>query len=162
MIAAMNYAEVRGDIGALVRRFDALPKHIARKHLGSAMKVAIRQSRGVQVLKSLTPKARTITERSGDKRKGGGLRRSVTVKSVGVRSGGSAFAVLGYKYGWESRKAIWMESGTKRGVKAKRMTAQAFGMISGNVKAILGAKLIAAMGKAVNELNGPRNSGRRG
>lgn len=157
----MNYEEVRGDIGALVRRFDALPKHIARKHLGAAMKVAVRQSKGVQVLKSMTPKAKTITERSGNKRKGGGLRRAVTVKSVGVRSGGSTFAVLGYKYGWESRKAIWQEYGTKKGVRPRRMAQQAFNRISGSVKAILGAKLINALEAAVRELARGMNPGRR-
>jgi len=156
----MNYEEVRGDIGALVRRFDALPKHISRKHLGAAMKLAVRQSRGVQVLKSMTPKAKTITERSGNKRKGGGLRRSVTVKTVGVRSGGSTFSVLGYKYGWESRKAIWQEFGTKRGCKPQRMAERAFRQIAKPVAAILGAKLVNALYAAARELERGMNPGR--
>jgi hypothetical protein len=150
----MNYEEVRGDIGALVRRFDALPKHISRKHLGAAMKLAVRQSRGVQVLKSMTPKkkGKYKAEWVGDKRTAGGLRRSATVKTVGVRSGGSAFSVLGYKYGWESRKAIWQEFGTKRGCKPQRMAERAFRQIAKPVAAILGAKLVNALYAAAREL----------
>jgi hypothetical protein len=157
---SLNHAEVRGDIAYIVRRFDALPKHISRKHLGAAMKLAIKQSRGVQVLKAMTPKAKTITERSGNKRKGGGLRRSATVKTVGTRSGGSAFAVLGYKYGWESRKAIWQEFGTRRGCRPQRMAEKAFRQIAGPVKTLLATKLVNALEKAVNELAGGRNPGR--
>jgi len=156
---SLNHAEVRGDIGAIVRRFDALPKHISRKHLGAAMNLAIKQSRGVQVLKSMTPKKKGKYKAAwvGDKRTAGGLRRSATVKTVGVRSGGSAFAVLGYKYGWESRKGIWQEFGTKAGCKPQRMAEKAFRQIAGPVKAILGAKLINALEKAVNELAGGKN-----
>ena len=128
--------------------------------MGKAMKDAIKQVRGVQVLKSLTPKAKTIVEKSGDRRKGGGLRKSVTVKSVAVRGGGSVFAVLGYKFSWDSRNAIWQEYGTRRGVKPKRMAERAFQQIEGPMKWVLPARLAASLEKAVNELNGGKNPGR--
>jgi len=159
---SLNYAEIDAEIEAMVRRFGELPRHIARKHLGAAMRNAVKQSRGIQVLKSLTPKAKTITERSGDKRKGGELRKSVTVKTVAVRNASSVFAVLGYKFSDQSRKAIWMEYGTRRGVRSQRMAEKAFQRISGTVKSVLASNLAASLEKSVNELAGGKNPGRAG
>lgn len=118
---SLDWQGMNGQIGALMGRFNALPRHIAKKHLKAVMKRVLRD--GVPVLKGLTPKGGTKTIKStivrGEfksnfKRRGGALRRAVTTKSkyIGRNKDGVVYGVIGYKAGFESRKAIWLDQGT--------------------------------------------------
>lgn len=164
-----DWNATRGDLGALVQRFEKLPRHIAKKHLLSAMKKAIKASNGVQVLKSLTPRgkpsyARGATKRDARgafvagsgrmRRTNGALRKAVTVKAkyLGRNTDGIALAALGYKYGAESKKAIWLEFGTSRGIEPRRMAERATKQISGTVKTQLLKEMLHALEKAPKEL----------
>lgn len=160
-------AEPTADIEELMAKYRELPRHIAKKHLRAALTAVIRG--GVPILRRNTPPLGT---RRGRRRKGekpastGDLRRSVTVRSGIINRNTDynqfAFAVLGYRYGWPSRKAIWLERGTRGGVRAQRMverTTQEFGKPAAS-------RLADEMGrrfeKAVAEVAGGRNQGYRG
>jgi hypothetical protein len=115
-----NWDQVSGEIGALMQRYAALPRHIAKKHLGKAMRDALRP--GVSALKAATPVGMVMkANKKGvvKMRRSGELRRAATSKSryIGNNRDGIVVGTLGYKYGDQSRKAIWIEFGTKRQVK---------------------------------------------
>ena len=120
---SLDWQGMNGQIGALMGRFDALPRHIAKKHLKAVMKRVLRD--GVPVLKRVTPKGGTKNVkativrgefRENFKRRGGALRRAATVKSkyIGKNKSGVVYGVVGFKAGPESRKALWLDQGTKR------------------------------------------------
>lgn len=165
----LDTAVMRGDLGAIVARFDKLPKHIAKKHLLASMKKAIKVSNGVQVLKALTPRGKPTYKKAGTKRDArgqyvagsgkirrtnGALKKAVEVRAryLGTNTAGRAVAALGYKYGTESRKAIWLEFGTTRGIDPRRMAARAVAKIAGGVKAQLLQAMLAALDKAPKEM----------
>lgn len=116
-LISCNWDEVSGEIGALMRRYSELPRHIAKKHLQAAMKRALRP--GVPALKKATPVGRVMkANKKGvvKMRRSGALRRAATSKSryIGRNSDGVVVGTLGYRYGEQSLKAIWIEFGTKR------------------------------------------------
>lgn len=165
----LDTAVMRGDLGAIIARFDKLPKHIAKKHLLASMKKAIKVSNGVQVLKSLTPRGKPSYAKAGAKRDdrgryvagsgkwrrtNGALRKAVQVRAkyLGTNKAGRAVAALGYKYGTESRKAIWLEFGTRKGIDPRRMAERATKKIAGGVKAQLLQAMLDALEKAPKEL----------
>lgn len=152
-------------VGVLMSRYRALPRHIARKHLGAAMKRLLK--RGVPIMRANTP---PLGVRRGRRKKGekaqstGNLRRAVTTRSgqTGRNNDFDSFVwgCLGYRYGFESRKAIWLENGTSMGGPAFRMlakTMQQFGNISANE---LAREMATAFEKAVKEEAGNKNPGR--
>lgn len=165
-----DWSGVRGDIGSLTRRFDALPKHIAKKHILSAMKKAIKAADGVNTLKRLTPKGKAYYSKSETARDSGGrfvpgsggwkrsnagaMRRAVTVKAkyLGRNADGMAVAALGYKYGADSKKAIWLEFGTGRGVKPRRMVELAMLRVGTKLARTLQTEMLHALDKAPREL----------
>jgi hypothetical protein len=164
-IISCHWDQFTGDIGALIQRFAALPRHIAKKHIGAAMKRSLKP--GVPALRAATPKqksrlvlgrSKSSGEYTARKLKGGSMRRAATVKSkyLGTNSNGVHVGVLGYKYGPESRKAIWLEYGTDsiapRGI--VRGVMQTFGP---KAKATLAAEMAAALEKAANELAAGKN-----
>ncbi len=150
-----NWDQVSGEIGALMQRFKELPRHIAKKHLGAAMKRALRP--GVPALRKATPVGMVMKANKAGVvklRRSGELRRSATAKSryIGNNRDGVAVGTLGYKYGPESRKAIWVEYGKKRMV--KRPIVQ--GVMRGfkpQAAAALTKEMAAALEKAATELN---------
>lgn len=161
---AMNWEKLLGEFADLADSYRKLPVHIAKKHLLAAMRKSIRDAKGPQILRQNTP---PVNIRRGRKAKNapkrgstGELRRSVTVKAkfIGRNRDGWAVAGLGYKYGWNSRKAIWHEYGTKwqRGV---AMMQRTFESIRGVVASKLSANLAAALEKAANEDGGGKNKG---
>jgi hypothetical protein len=172
----MDFQRWSSDVGDLEAAYAALPKHIAKKHLLASMRSAIRMSRGVQILKSYTPKAKTRTVRADAKRdergrhvagsqgweklKGGALRRAVTVNAryIGRNSDGVAVAVLGYKWGRESKKAIWLEKGTLK-MQGRHMVQRAMSAIGPSVRHHLGKALAAALSSARKEELGGKNPG---
>jgi hypothetical protein len=172
-LISMNMNAVEGEIGSLMSRFNELPKHIAKKHLQSSMKKALKSANAVQVLKSMTPKqkSRVVFHNAGPageygatKVKGGALRRAVILKSkfIGRNSDGVVVAAVGYKFGSESRKALWLEFGTSRGVKPQRMAERAMSVVRGPALASLTTFMAAALEKAANELESKKNPGYQG
>jgi HK97 gp10 family phage protein len=158
----LNWEGMDGEIGAMMARFNTLPRHIAKKHLLAAIKRAGKD--GVKVLKSNTPKARTRNVRgsggTASKQRGGALRRAATVKAKyrGRNRDGSAYGTLGYKYGTESRKAIFLEFGTPN-VEPRRMIERTMQQWGTSLVPKLEAEMAAAFEKAVKELEAGMNPG---
>jgi len=173
----LNWDMIKGDIGALVRRYDALPRHIAKKHLLAAMKRSLKAANAVNVLKRNTPKGKAYVVRQAKTRdeRGrfsqgsgawkrqapGALRRAVTLRSkyIGTNKSGMAVAVVGYKYGSESRKAIWLEFGTRK-MQPRRMVDKTMQQVGGVAKSQLVWELKEALDAAVREVAGGRNPAR--
>lgn len=158
-----NFAD---EIEALMGRYASLPKHIAKKHLQAAMKRTLKD--GVPVLRSVTP---PLGVRRGRRKKGafvpqnkstGALRRSVTTKAkyIGRNADGVVYGVVGYKAGMQSRKAIWLEYGTRYGIHPREMIAKFMAAYKGPSLAILKAEMAAAFDKAVKEAESGKNPGR--
>jgi hypothetical protein len=159
---------IEGEIGALMKRYEALPRYIAKKHLKAAMKRATKPA--VPLLKSNTPVGRTkVVKRKivrgqfkdNVKERGGALRRASTSKSIfkGKNADGRVIAVLGYKYGWESRKAIWLEYGTSRGITPRRMVGKTMDTFKGPATVALVAELRLALERATKEAAAGINPG---
>lgn len=128
-----NSKSMERQLQDMMGRYSELPRAIARKHLKAAANRAAKS--GVPILRRLTPKGGTQKRRnavardargrfqtgSGKmvKRRGGALRRAAAAKSRYVpRAGaGAVYAVIGYRGGLQSRKAIWLEFGTSQGIK---------------------------------------------
>lgn len=159
----VNWSQLVGGVEGLAKAYANLPSHIAKKHLLACMKRAIVKSGGVRLLRQNTPPTGTRRGRrkKGEKAKStGALRKSVMAKSrfVGTNSGGYAAAGLGYRFGDESRKAIWHEFGTPR-IKAKRMAETTYNSIRDQVASQLATELAAALEKAQGEVKGNQNKG---
>ena len=115
MITA-NWNDVDGEIGAIMARFNSLPRFMAKKHLRAAVARTLRP--GVSKLRAMTPPMNT---RRGRRKKGekpastGELRRGVKVKTryKGTNRSGYVYGVIGYKAGLESKRALWLEYGTR-------------------------------------------------
>lgn len=165
----LDWKGMDGEIGALMARFNELPRHIAKKHLQAVVKRVGKE--GVPVLKTFTPVGKpkqvkaSISKgkfKENFKRRGGALRRAATVKSkyVGRNRDGCVYGVLGYKYGWESRKAIWLENGTSRGIAPRRMVGNTIAKWNGPLLSKLTAEMATALEKAAAELASGMNPGR--
>jgi len=150
---------LEGEIGALMKRFDALPRYIAKKHLKAVMKRAGKTA--VPVLKSNTPVGRGTLTPNGRRSGSGGLRRAATVKSYqkGKNKEAVIIGVLGYRYGWESRKAIWLEYGTSRGIEPRQMVGKTMASWSGPTKEVLTSEMRKALAAAVKEAKAGINPG---
>ena len=75
-LVSLNWDQMSGEIGSLMAGFNALPRHVAKKYLGAAMKRALKI--GVPVLKRNTPvgKVRKANKKGVVKlRNSGALRR---------------------------------------------------------------------------------------
>lgn len=148
------------EIAGLAGKFDALPGHIRRKHLAAAIGKAVKPFRSVMV--KATPPGGVKRGRASKKlkkRSTGNLRRSVKV--ITKRGKNSAFAVMGYRGGFESRKAIWLEYGTDNGIKPRNIIRQVMTELTPKVKARLPAEMAAALEKAAAELASGKNPGGR-
>lgn len=149
-------------ITGLMERYRALPRHIARKHIGAAMRRILKP--GIPILRRNTPPVglKRGRRKAGQKaRSTGALRRAVTVRvgQTGKNNDFNSFVygVLGYKASFESRKAIWLQFGTSGGVKAYQMmekTLQEFGPVAAET---LARELAAAFEKAVAESGSGKN-----
>lgn len=156
----VNWEELLGESRAIANRFRELPAHIGKKHLVASMRKAVRDVKGPQILRKNTPPLNTKRGRKakGAKRSSGALRKAVMVKAkwIGRNRDGAAFAGLGYKWGTESQKAIWLEFGTTH-IKARKMAELTYEQIKGPARAALSKNLVEALDKAVAEL--ARNPG---
>lgn len=158
-----NWEALLGENRALAGRFRELPDHIAKKHLLASMRKSVRDAGGVKELRKNTP---PIGTRRGRRKKGeqpratGALRRAVMVKAkwIGRNRDGAAYAGLGYRYGMESRKAIWLEFGTTY-AQAVNMMQKTYESIRGSVASRLSSNLAAAIEKAAAEMASQKNKG---
>ncbi len=160
-------------IAALMARYAELPRHIAKKHLQTAMKRCMKD--GIPALKALTPKGSVRTKRAALKRgsggrfvagsgkkmrvRGGALRRAAAAKSkyIGRNSDGRVYGAIGYKAGFESRKALWLEFGTKSGIEPRKIMERFRRQYGGPAAAALAKEMKAALGKAARELAAGKN-----
>lgn len=169
----LGWSNVEGQIGELMKRYAELPRSVAKKHLQAAMKRAGKQA--IPILRANTPKGggRRVKAaivrgelKMNYKRRGGSLRKAATftARYKGRNADGAVFGILGYKYGWESRKAIWLEFGTTRGIEPRKMVDKSLAASKAIVGPRLEAEMAAALEKAVNEANSPMRPGmsRRG
>lgn len=149
--------QINGDATALLYRLREFPGHIAKKHIGAALRRAAKP--GVPLLRKNTPPLGVTKgrKRAGVKRSTGALRRSVTVRVKRTKS--AAVAILGYKAGFQSRKAIWLEYGTIR-ITPRRMVGNTYESIKRTVFGSLTNELKQALEKAAKELAANRNPGR--
>jgi hypothetical protein len=149
-------------IKALMARYRALPTYIAKKHMKAAMRRVIKP--GVSILRKNTPPldTRVGRRRKGEKRRStGDLRRAATTRvgQTGNNATGFVWAVLGYRAGLQSRKAIWLESGTSNGVRPFRMMEKTLQSFRQPATQLLAKELALALDKAVKELASGRNPG---
>ena len=145
--------QLEGEIAALIRRYGALPKAVAKTHAAAALKRAAKD--GIPILRRNTP---PIGTRRGRRAKGvkgstGLLRRAVTSKGKFIPSADNpkAYAVLGYRASHESRKAIWHEFGTKNGVRAKEMVQKTMDQYGGPAAASVARELAVGLEKAAKD-----------
>jgi len=173
-VIGLNWNGMSGEVGALMARYAALPRHIAKKHLAAAMKRA--QRIGLPILKAETPKQKGRIMRagavkrddrgrfqkgSGKKRNvAGSLRRAATVNSkyVGRNRDGMMIGRLGYKYGTESRKAIWLEFGTPT-IKPRAIMERVHNRVKTPVSRMLVREMAKALEAATTELASNKNPG---
>jgi hypothetical protein len=159
-------------IAALIARYAELPRHIAKKHLQAVMKRTMKD--GIPVLKSMTPKGSTRNTRAGFKRdaggkfvagsrkkmrvRGGALRRAVTTKAkyIGKNASGIVYGTIGYKAGFESRKALWLEFGTKN-IKPRQIMEKFRRQYGTPAAGKLAKEMRAALEKAVREMASGKN-----
>ena len=162
---SINWAKLLGEFSDMAGAFESLPSHLAKKHLLASMKRSFAKSGAVKQLRQNTPPigVRRGRRRKGEKRSTGALRRAVTTKArwIGRNKDGVAVAGLGYKYGWESRKAIWHEFGTTR-MQARHMMERTFEQVRGKVAASLSSELAKSLEKAADELGRNPGMSRRG
>lgn len=167
-----DWQGMQGEIGALMKRYNELPRYIAKKHLKAVTK-RVGQD-GVRVLKANTPKGKPRFVAEGKVRgkvrknymaRGGALRRAAMVKSryKGTNRDGFVYGVLGYKFGAESRKAIWLEYGTSR-IKPVGMVSRTMQQWRGPAAQLMEKELAIALARAVREVEAGVNPGmsRRG
>lgn len=154
---SVNWNQVRGEIGALIKRYDELPRFIAKKHLKAALGRTLRP--GVPKLRALTP---PINTRRGRRKKGekrastGALRRSIKVvtKYKGRNRDGFAYGVIGYKGGDQSLKALLLERGTKY-ITPRRFMERFYASYKPEADRRLVDEMRKALDAAVRELNKP-------
>jgi len=152
---------INDEISGLMAAYRKLPKNIANKHMRAAVGRSIKPHKGT--LKKNTPPGgvRRGRRRKGEKpRSSGALRKAVAVKTKSRRLVTSG--VLGYRGGPESRKAIWLEFGTSRGLAPRRMMEQTLNEIRPQVQAVLPKELRFALTKAVKDVAPPGTSRYRG
>ena len=163
MIDAFLKNDPAAECQAMIARFKEFPRHLAKKHVQASMRRAIKD--GIPVMRSVTPPVgvRRGRRRSGEVRSTGALRRSVTTKAkyIAKPTHGAVYGVVGYKGGMESRKAIWLQYGTRRGLASRQMLEQFHQQYDRVSLAKLTAELATGVEKAAAELAAGKNPGRR-
>ena len=181
-ILAVNMTYVNADFSDIAYRFKKLPRHVAYKHMAAAMKRALRKARAVQVLKevcrerlnlrgTVVTKAPPKRKKDGTfqkgwnrRRRGGDFLQAIDVYSSKPKFGKDPrplVAKVGWKYGPESHKAIWLEYGTRGGIEPRRMAEEAFMRIRGSAMAGMKDEMIHALGKAVKDLGQAKDPKKR-
>jgi len=165
-----NAYDLDSAIKSVMRAYKKLPGHIARKYMKASMRRVLKNA--VPILKRNTPKGKAYNTKAAVSRddrgrflkgsgkkmrvRGGALRRAATVRT-GMTGKAGAFdsfvwGVLGYKAGFESRKAIWLNYGTSRGIRPYEMiekTMSEFGPVAASK---LAAEMRNALEAAAKDL----------
>ena len=159
---SVNWEQLLGEYASLASAYRSLPSYLGKKYLVSSLRRSVVQSNGPQLLRRNTPPTNTKRGRrpKGQKRSTGALRRSVTTKAkwIGRNRDGFAVAGLGYKYGVESKKAIWLEFGTTH-IEGRKMMERTFDQIKGQVASKLKQNLAESLERAVAEIGSGKNPG---
>lgn len=150
-------------VASLMDRYKAIPRHIAKKHMMAAMRRVLKP--GIPVLRRNTPPVGTRRGRrkAGEKaRSTGAMRRSVATRAgqTGGNADGFVWGVLGYRASFESRKAIWHQYGTSRGLPAVDMIGRTMKEFGQPAASKLAEELAAGLDKAAKEIGGGKNPGR--
>lgn len=134
-----NSLDMSKHIRSVMAAYKKLPGHIARKYMKASMRRVLKDA--VPILKRNTPKGKPYNTKAAVSRnskgqfqkgsgkkmrvRGGALRRAATVRTGTTGKAGAfdsfVWGVLGYKAGFESRKAIWLNYGTSRGIRPFEM-----------------------------------------
>lgn len=159
---SVNWEKLLGEYAELAEDYKKLPSFLGKKYLVSSMRKSVNQAKGPQILRKNTPPTNTKRGRKakGQKRSTGALRRAVMTKAkwIGRNKDGFAVAGLGYRYGIDSKKAIWLESGTTR-IEGRKMMERTFDQIKGQVASYLSANLASSLENAAAELASKKNPG---
>ena len=160
-----NSFDMDRHISSLVQAFRGLPRHIAKKHMKAAMRRLVKP--GVPMLRALTPPLGT---RRGRRAKGqkprstGDLRRSVAAKAgwTGRNTDLNHFVwgVLGYRHKGQDRKAIWLNYGTRGGVRPFQMIEQAMAQFGPITAKRMAEEMQQSLEKATREIASGKNPGR--
>lgn len=153
----VNWRQMSRDVADMAKAYQNLPGYLGKRHMVASMRRAIKEAGGVQKLRANTPPVGT---RRGRRKKGekprstGSLRRAVATKGrwIGSYKSGAAVAGLGYKFGAESRKAIWHEFGTTR-MKGIAMMQRTFHSIRGLVASKLTKEMAIGLENAARDAN---------
>lgn len=159
----VDFKGLENQLADLKAAYTELPRHLAKKHLQASVKRTIAD--GIPVMKAITPKGATRRVGKGGESstrvRGGALRRAVTTKAkyVGRGSDGSVYGVVGYRASFESRKAIWLEFGTSRGITPRNLIDQFMQQYGGPSAEKLVAEMANGLEKAASELAAGMNKG---
>lgn len=180
-ILSVNMTYVNSSFADIAARYKALPRHVAYKHMAAAMKRAVRKAQGVQVLKQvcrerLNLKGTVVTkdppkrDKAGQfkkgwnrRRRGGDFLKAIAVTSSKPKGGKNPRPLVvkvGWKYGEQSKKALWLEFGTKH-VEPRRMAEETFNRIRGTAMANMRSELLAALEKAARDLGQAKDPAKR-
>lgn len=180
-ILSVNMTYVDASFADIAYRYKQLPRHVAYKHMAAAMKRAVRKANGVQTLKQvcrerLNLKGTVVTKdppkrtKAGAFKKGWNRRRRggeflkaidvVSSKPKGGKNPRPLVVKVGWKYGVESKKALWLEFGTKH-VTPRRMAEETFNRIRGPAMGNMKSELLAALEKAVKDLGQAKDPAKR-
>lgn len=159
---SVNWDKLLGEYAGLAEDYRRLPSYLGKKYLVSSMRKSVNQAKGPQLLRKNTPPTNTKRGRKakGQKRSTGALRRAVMTKAkwIGRNKDGFAVAGLGYRYGQDSKKALWLEFGTTR-MQGRKMMERTFEQIRGQVAAYLAGNLASSLESAAAELASGKNPG---
>jgi hypothetical protein len=160
-VISITMSPIDREIAALVGRLKELPGHLARKHITAAAGRAVRPFKGVMVKNTPPAGLKKGRRKKGEKPKStGALRRSVKIHTARKKAVG--YAVMGYRAGDESRKALWLELGTKRGIRPRGIIKAVMAEVRPKVQKRLPEELRKALENAVKELASGKNPGRGG
>jgi hypothetical protein len=166
---------IDAEIMDIMGRYASLPMHIAKKHLVAAMRRSLKD--GIPILKAKTPVDTSKRFQGRDKRghfkkstgrkagqARGALRRAVIAKAkfIGRNADGCVVGTLGYRAPLDSRKAIWLVYGTRRGIEPRTFVQEAMDQIRPQALSKLKAEMVAAFDAAVREKSSGQNPGWNG
>ena len=150
------------EVKALIRSYEKLPTHIARRHLKASMGRALKDA--VPVLRRFTPPVgvKRGRRKKGERRSTGKLRRMVTTRGKFSKDYSALYGVVGYRYVGQDRKPIWVDEGTSQGAKPRRMILVFSQFYSGPTAARLKEELRTGLERGARDLCPPPDFYRRG
>ena len=170
------------EIADVAYRFTQLRRHDAYKHLAAAMKRAMKQVNAVQTLKAVCREKLNLKgtvkveakdavrdDRGQFKKKWARRRRgSMFLKDIDIiyrkprfgKDGRPMTVKVGWKYGTESKKAIWLNDGTPT-IQPRRMVEATMVRIKGPALAAMKVEMLKALDAAVRDLGHAKDPKKR-